>query len=53
MPPIKPNVKYKNGNPFAFDETAKAADAINEPAIVIGLKPHRFAMALTNGPAIK
>lgn len=53
MPPIKPNVMYKYGNPSACDDTANAADAINAPTIVIGLKPHRFAIAETNGPAIK
>lgn len=36
-----------------IEDTANAADATNEPAIVIGRNPHRFAIALTKGPAIK
>lgn len=53
MPPINPKVTKRYGRPVACDEMAKAADAINDPAIVIDRNPHRFAMALTNGPAIK
>lgn len=37
----------------AIDENANAAAEIIEPAIVIGRNPQRFAIALTNGPAIK
>lgn len=37
----------------ACDEIANAAAAMNEPIIVTGRNPHRFAIALTNGPAIK
>lgn len=44
---------YKNKTLVAREETANAADAIIEPIIVTGRKPHRFAIALTNGPAIK
>lgn len=53
MPPIMPYVIYKNPALVAYEETANAADAIIEPIIVTGRKPHRFAIPLTNGPAIK
>lgn len=53
MPPMKPYVIYRNSMDGACDETANATDAIIAPTIVTGRKPHRFAIALTNGPAIK
>lgn len=53
IPPITPNVMYNTGMLVANDETANAAAARMEPAIVIGRNPHRLAIALTNGPAIK
>lgn len=53
MPPIMPYEIYKNVTLVARDEMANAADAIIVPIIVTGRKPHRFAIALTNGPAIK
>lgn len=53
MPPIKPYVIYRNATLVACEETANAADAMIEPIIVTGRKPHRLAIALTNGPAIK
>lgn len=53
MPPINPYITYRNDKLVACDEMANAADAMNEPIMVTGRKPHRFAIALTNGPAIK
>lgn len=44
---------YKNATLVACDDIANAADPMIEPIMVTGRKPHRFAIALTNGPAIK